>query len=198
MPRPKQATATSFQTGAGLYELTLIIILLSIFVLVAIDRVWRYRISAEEVGVAHVEGAIRSALGIEVATRVAQGRVSSIAELHHSNPIQLLTQGEGEQAPFGITAGQPPHNYLGELDEVDEEAIAPGNWYFNRNTGTLVYRVLFEENFETELEPPARINFRLERRYNDINSNGHFDSDSDQITGIYLTSEAPYRWILEE
>lgn len=186
------------QSGAGLFELVVIVILIVTFVLVAVDRIWRYRIHAEEAGVAHVVGSLRSALGIEVARRVAQGRVNTIAELHHSNPIQLLIQPEGEATPYGIVAGQPPRNYLGELTDIKEQDIAPGNWYFHSDTGTLVYRVLFDQNFETSLIGPAQIRYRLERRYNDLNNNGRFDPGSEHLTGIYLHSAAPYQWIQEE
>jgi general secretion pathway protein G len=71
------------------------------------------------------------------------------------NPAALLT------AETGLT----PEGYRGAADDVDPAAVAPGAWYFDRATKTLIYRVRCAEGFQSPLSGPARLRLCLRRAH---------------------------------
>ncbi|GAB4350672.1 MAG: hypothetical protein Kow006_13670 [Gammaproteobacteria bacterium] len=170
------------ERGFSLLELAVVVSLISILVVVAFDRIWSLRAEAERVAVAQVVGAIRSALGIEVARRVLREGVETLAELDGANPMPLLAQ--------------VPPGYRGELTDRELGSVGPGEWYFDKTRGRLGYRVRFAEAFESELSGD-RAEYRVMLRYEDRNGDRRFDRDHDSIQGLDLVAAGRFRWIVE-
>ncbi len=168
----------------SLRELLIIIFLLIIFIMVAMEKIWELRVAAERTAVTVMLGNMRSALGIEVARLAAQGRVQEIARHDGGDPMLVMRQ--------------PHPNYLGHISNADPAAIPGYNWYYDVDKGLLVYRVANEEAFETPLEGPARILFRLRLSFHDADGDGRYDHGIDAIRGLDVVSLHPYRWRLEE
>lgn len=161
--------------SVSLIELVVVVILISIFVAVAIDRIWPLRVAAEKTAVTEVRGALESAIGITVAGRIARGEpLAAIARLAGSNPMHLLAA--------------PPPNYVGSFRHPDRHRIPAGSWYFNRETRTLVYVVRFARHFITPLAGRKRIRFRVEAVYRGRNRR------PDDLAGIRLVTLNRYAW----
>lgn len=177
MPGPRRPAR---QGGFSLLELAVVTALIAVLIAIAAPRLWKLRVQAERVAVARVVGGIRSALGLEAAEQAVRGGLQGLHALHGTNPMALLAQA--------------PHNYLGAFDHPDPAAIDGGHWYFDRGRGLLVYRVLFDEHFQTSLEGPARARFKLRFDFSDNNGNVAFDAGVDGVSGLDLQPQEPYRW----
>lgn len=168
---------------ASLSELAILVSLIAIFIYIAANRIWELRVIAEKTGMEHTIAAIHSALGTTLATVVVREGVEGIASLDGTNPMNLLDP--------------PPSNYIGELETPVPSDIEGPAWYYDLSQQALVYRVLAEEQFLTELSDPPRARFRLQLSYEDLNGNGRYDSRSEILSGLKLTELEPYSWKLE-
>lgn len=161
-------------------ELAIAVVIVGVLIGILIERGNALMVQAEQTGVEQVEGQIRAAIGLAVASRVAKGQLAAAAGLAASNPMNLLQT--------------PPPNYLGALSDADPAQIAPGHWYFDMRSGYLVYRVKHADDFATSLRGPARAEFEIRLRYRDANDNGRYDAGEDILYGVNFTRVAPFSW----
>lgn len=171
------------QKGFTLLEMVIVIILISFLGLIILDRVWKYRVYAEEAAVTATIGNIRSALGLEVAKLAVRGQTQKISAFESTNPMILLAQA--------------PHNYIGEISD-SEKIKNKGIWYFDKNDLTLNYIVSYTEQFKSNVSGIKRTRHQLKMVYSDNNKNKRFDKGIDYINGLDLISLEPYKWILEK
>jgi hypothetical protein len=128
------------------YQLALVSILILIFIVVAVDRIWRLRAEAERLAVFYTLAAIQSSLAGQLAQLAAQRHVDGLNRLHRSNPIELV---------------QPPRNYHGILESLTIPPDQSG-WYFVEDEGVLAYRAQFDKFLTTSYPFAPIIRFRLE------------------------------------
>ncbi|MDJ0861044.1 MAG: prepilin-type N-terminal cleavage/methylation domain-containing protein [Gammaproteobacteria bacterium] len=166
------------QGGFTLFELAIVVAIISTLAILAIDRIWALRMDAERAAVAQVVGSLRSALGLEVASRAVRNGLRSVPELEGSNPMALMAQ--------------VPPGYLGELEQVDAALLDGGQWYFDPGDGALVYLVRFRGSFETTLQAPQRLRFRIVLRYEDVDESSRFEPARDRVHGLDLIPMEPY------
>jgi len=91
------------------------------------------------------------------------------------NPVALLKE----------ETGLEPSGYLGELEKVDPEEIAPGHWYFDLSQRALIYRLRSTDGFESALSGPARVRFCIR------------EAVKGKVVGapLHLEPCEPYRWM---
>jgi prepilin-type N-terminal cleavage/methylation domain-containing protein len=155
------------ERGFSLLELLIVIVIVSILIVAAIDRLLALRYEAERSTVQSVIGALKSALYIEFAASAARKRAPPVA----GNPMSLLSE--------------RPETYAGEFFGPDPAAFAPGTWYFDSRDASLVYLVRFPEQFTTTLAGPARL--RLAVR-------GDYHAADGKLVGLKLVPLEPYYW----
>lgn len=175
----KNIINTNKQHGFTLLELVVVIVVISILGLFAIDRIFAIRIAAERASVKQIVGIIKSALGLEVARLALDGKMSLVAKLDKSNPMELLAQ--------------KPNNYIGEKTDKDK-IVEPGVWYFDKKQKALIYNVRYSENFITSLKGLPRIRHRIKLVYHDRNENNRFDAYYDGIGGLDLLPVEKFSW----
>lgn len=156
--------------------------LIIVFAGITTAQIWKLRVVAEEVAVAHMVGTLRSALAMQVVERVTSRGVAAVEQLAGINPIPLLRK-------------EPP-NYVGELDGPDPARIPGYSWYFDRTSRQLIYRVQNGERLDTRLDGPARIRFRVELSFEDRDGNGRYSRGLDRLSGVDVKPVEPYRWEL--
>jgi type II secretory pathway pseudopilin PulG len=160
----------SRERGFSLLELTIVVGIVAFMFYVALDKLLALAVQAEQVSVLQMEGSLQSALGIQVAYQLAQGKsVGELASMEGMNPLRLLSN--------------RPSNYLGELDHPNPAAIEGGHWYFDSSAKELVYRVNHDRYFRDSLGQPARIEYQVQVK----RSNG-------SIVGVALVTLTPYQW----
>lgn len=166
--------------GFSLLELVIVITLVILLFLVAFDRLMPLRGDAEAAHVATVVGGLRSAVGLEAAQRVVDQGLAALADLEGSNPMEFLQEW--------------PDTYVGAVENVHENEIEPGTWYFDRESGTVGYRVRFPEYLQQAPSPPVDLRWRIHLQYEDRNGNGQFDPQIDGARGLRLQPVDNYRW----
>ena len=132
--------------GFTLFELVGIILLVSALSLLLYDRFLGYQALAEKTAMEMTVINMRSGLRLRVAELMMGGKMKEIAGLVHENPITWL-------------AASPP-NYIGALQNPEQNAI-PGNaWYFDTNRHELIYMPGRDNIFTTEPHATA-LRFRV-------------------------------------
>ncbi len=158
--------------GFSLLELVIVIVLISVLLAIAIDRLLLTKARAESTAMEQMVGTLRSAITIRVAELIARARVGEVAALVRSNPMRLLAE--------------RPRNYLGELFGPDASILHAGNWFFDARDHALCYLVESTDYFESGLPPPARACFAVEP----------IDPAGETLRGVRLVEVAPYEWRL--
>lgn len=161
-------------------ELLLAVVMMSVLLGVAIDRLIFLQIRAERIAMEQMVGIMRSGLYIRVAELLARNELAQIPALADSNPVERLAQ--------------PPPNYRGELFGPDPASIERGNWYFDSRDRLLVYVVDNVDAFDTALPPPPRARFRVVLVFDDLNKDGRYDAGVDSLRGVRLTEAEPFTW----
>jgi prepilin-type N-terminal cleavage/methylation domain-containing protein len=166
--------------GFSLFELLIVVVIVSVLLVVAIDKLLVLRFEAERAAVQTVIGALRSALYIEFAGAAARGELKRMDDAGGSNPMAYLAQ--------------TPEGYAGELYGPDPAVFEPGTWYFDLRDRALVYVVRFPQQFVTSLSGPPRLRLAVEPDYDDLDRNGRFDPGRDPVRGLKLVPREPYYW----
>ena len=164
----------------SLLELVIVIVIISLLLVVAIDRLLRLRFEAERVTVQSVIAALRSGLYIEFAAAAARGQIQHMDGARGSNPMLRLAE--------------KPDGYAGEFFGADPVLFEPGTWYFDTRDRALVYLVRFPERFVTPLAGPPRARLAVEPDYDDLDGNGRFDPGRDPVRGLKLVPLEPFYW----
>jgi len=166
--------------GFSLLELVIVIVIISLLLTFAIDRLLLLRVEAERVAMQQTLGSLRSGLSIGVAELISRGRPMDAAKSVGSNPMNRLAE--------------KPDNYLGELYGPDPAALEPGSWYFDSRDRVLVYLVRNAEYFSSPLPGPARARFAIRPDFDDRNGNGRYDPAVDELRGLRLAALEPFSW----
>lgn len=166
--------------GFSLFELLVVVVIISILFVVAISRLISLQVDAERVVMESTVGAIRSGLGIKVAESIVRQNVAGLPAYEDRNPMNLLAE--------------VPKNYLGELEGADLHSLEKGSWYFDLPSRTLVYLVDNTGYFSGGVDDPPRVRFKIRLVYTDANGNGAYDSGVDAIEGLRLATMEPYQW----
>jgi general secretion pathway protein G len=167
--------------GFSLFELLVVIVIVSILMVIAISRLLALQVDAERVVMESTVGALRSALGIKVAESIVKQKVSTLPAYEDSNPMNLLAE--------------VPGNYLGEMEGTDLHILGKGSWYFDKPAKVLVYIVDNTGYFFGGIDDPPRIRFKVRLVYTDTNGNGVYDSGVDPIEGLRLAVLETYKWV---
>lgn len=178
-----RALYSNAQKGFTLLEMVIVITLIGFLAIIVLDRLWKYRIYAEEAAVIATVGNIRSALGLEVAQLAVRGHAYKIPSLANTNPMHLLTQ--------------KPYNYLGEF-KGNTSIIETGAWYFDTTDKTLNYIVSFPNNFKSNVKGIKRTRHQVKVIFTDNNKNNRFDKNIDSISGLDLVAKESYLWKIEK
>ena len=169
------------ERGFSLIELTVVIVIVTLLLTLAISRLLALQVDAERVAMEGVAGTLRSAIGIKVAEFIVKQNMRGLEALEGSNPMDRLAE--------------LPSNYLGALDGPDPKVLADGNWYFDTQSRVLVYLVRNKGFFEGGLSDPPRARYAIRLVYTDRNGNGTYDVAADTVEGVRLAPMEPYRWV---
>ena len=128
--------------GFTLYEFAIVVAITAALSTILLHRMDGYRRAAEDAAARHTVAALRTALQVEVARALAQGRADSLATLAAQNPMRLLAR--------------PPADYLGEFALSEQGRVARHGWVFDPRDKILVYLTSERERFASgKSELPA-------------------------------------------
>ena len=162
--------------GFTLFELIIVIIIISVLGVVLLDRFWRYQEQAEKVAMEQLVGTIKSALSIQVSGLLGKGQLAAVPQLVHENPINWLTE--------------KPGNYLGEYFDPKPGELEAGNWYFDLKDRALVYIPQRHEHFIPAKGARKWVRYKLALVHNP--SRGM--ESPPELGGVVLGITTPYKW----
>jgi prepilin-type N-terminal cleavage/methylation domain-containing protein len=179
-PVQGRAAALARRGGFTLIELLVVVCVVAVLFGVALDRLLRYQELAERTALEQNLAAINVALTSKFAALIVAGRGEAIAQEAGANPVHLLVRA--------------PENYLGELYAPAPDSLPRRSWYFDRQSGELVYvpgrtRYLTAGagqerglRFRVLLSEPAASSVAAGLR---------------ELRQPYVAARAPYRWVIE-
>jgi len=165
------------QRGLTMLELAVTILVISAVGLVALHYYYKLMVDIERTTMERDLSAMRSAIGLQIAAHYAGGRMVELESWTGGNPMELLVE--------------PPENYRGVIEQVDLE-LKKGRWYFDKSRGILIYLARNRLYFESELESPARAEFRLEALFLERQQG---ETIHRTVNGLELKTVHPYRWV---
>lgn len=163
------------EQGFTLIELAVVVCIVAILFTVAIDKYLDLLVDVERATMEQNLGAMRSAVALQMASRLVKGNSEGAAAMAGENPMRYMSE--------------TPFNYLGELDSPDPAAIAEGNWYYDTRLQAMVYRVRNDAFFRTPLDGPPRARFRIEPVF-DENA-----SQKEYLAGLVVRPLETYKWL---
>lgn len=164
------------QSGFTLFELIVVVAILSILIAALLSRVTFYQEQAEKTAMVGIEGAIQSALVMQYGRLVVNGMESKAGALATSNPMSLLSR--------------PPRNYAGEFYDPTPASVTRGNWMFDLKSHELIYVLNRSDHFTPGKDGQRWIRFRVELQYEP----GLKAADKEGLAGVVFEPVAPYRW----
>ncbi len=187
-------------------ELTAAVVIIGILMGTFMDRGLRIFAMAEQRALQASVLNINTALTIMFYQLMAGNRVSEAAQWQHGNPLELIQsremlvevdtiQSHPELARLSALSVGLGSRYLGEYANLEPGEVRGGQWYFDLDDATLVYRIRNTEFFQSELADPPRIRFRLELEFDDLNGDGQYNPDLEFPSGAALRPVDDYQWI---
>lgn len=163
--------------GYTFLELLIVIAIISILIAVALDRYSKLLVDVERTSMEHDLGVMRSAIGMQTAEHFLNGNMAGLQLLVNSNPMDLLAE--------------KPKRYLGVVSHQEAEEIEEGNWYYDSDINALIYTVIHDQYFVSELKP-ARARFKIYPVYSE-KKQGTVKKTFQ--SGLTLRPMEPYRWL---
>lgn len=153
MPGFLQSAIRNPQSSRGftLFELVVVVIIISVLLGLFISRVMFYQELAEKTAMEQVVGTVQSALTLQYAQILTRGKPSDVPAMAIENPMNWLQK--------------KPRNYAGEFYDATPLSAVPGNWLFDLKTRELVYIVQHTEHFKPGKDGKRWIRFHVVSGY---------------------------------
>lgn len=179
------------QSGFTLFEMVVVICSIAILYVVAEQRMNDLPAAAERANFRGVLEQIKTGVQFETFNRMSQGKTGSLHDMVGANPMDYLLE--------------PPSNYLGELAQVTDAVRRRNAWYYEQDSGELVYVVggssIQDVRVVIATVPVnlGQIRFRIQSVYKNENNEMKIDG-RDAITpdmdweGVLLLPVHEYNW----
>lgn len=155
--------------GFTLYELIVVVIIISVLAGVLLDRMRYYQEYAKKTAMDVTLRNMRNGLRLQVADLMTRDRMGEAGKLLKQNPITWLDR--------------PPPNYIGELAAPRADSIPPGNWYFDLSAHELVYLPDDHQFFDYPASTGKALHFRVMAITSSKEKNG---SANPKVEGLSL------------
>jgi len=176
-PLQGRAQALARARGFTLIELLVVVWVVALLFGVGLERLLRYQELAERTAVEQNLAAINVALTSKFAALIAAGRGELIEREVGANPVDLLAR--------------PPENYLGELYSAPEPPT-PRSWYYDRQSGDLVYVANRNRYLAVSGQPVERLRFSIV-----LSPASPQESGIRELRQPFIQPRLPYMWAIE-
>lgn len=165
--------------GFTLFELILVIAIVSVLVGVFLERFVSYQELAEKTAMEQVVGTVQSALVLQFAQIQTRGQASDVAAMVIDNPMRYLQK--------------KPRNYAGEFYGATPSSAESGNWIFDLKSREMIYLVQHKEHFQSGKDGNDWIRFRVTLQYEEPLSGNQRDTEN-ELVGIVFEPVQGYHW----
>lgn len=165
--------------GFSLLELLVASILISILATVLLNRLRFYQEAAEKANVEYTISALKSALRVQRATMMVEGRMRDLALIEKQNPMDWLEE--------------KPANYVPAIDDQDSKEKCTGCWYFDQRSRAVVYRPVRGDYLQPDSSGEKRIRLRV-KTLRGLAEASSLSNDEGVIIRVSLEEVEPYKW----
>jgi prepilin-type N-terminal cleavage/methylation domain-containing protein len=165
-------------SGFTLFELIIVVCLVSIMAGLLLNRLQVYQEAAEKAAMQQTAAAIKSALQMRVASYMINGRDKEIENLRNENPVNWLQE--------------PPADYAGEFYADAYVRVKPGSWYWNLSRRELVYVVNLGSNFKPADDGRKWVRYRVSIEYESAQQQGA--PPRKVLSAVSFAPVRPYVW----
>ena len=170
--------AVGRQAGFTLFELIVVVCIVSILAGILFDRLQVYKEAAEKVAMQQTAVAIKSALQMRVAAYMIGGRDKDIENLRDENPVNGLQE--------------RPENYAGEYYADAYARVRPGSWYFDLTRRELIYVINLGDNFKPGPDARKWVRYRVRIGYEEVPEKGA--PPRKVLSAVSFAPVQPYVW----
>ncbi|WP_210398006.1 hypothetical protein [Motiliproteus sediminis] len=169
--------------GFTKFELVICILVIVVVATALYSRYMALVADAERAAFRGVMGWLQAGVNVRMSLALSDGDLSELQQLEGSNPMALVAE-----------VMSLPSNYLGVLDDEAAARARPGNWYFDRDRGLLVYRFRYQSTAEGFTRAAdERLGFRLKVNYRPAANQGRA-----AVSGLVLQAVGPDQWQLAD
>lgn len=147
----RRAAPAHPQPGFTLFELIVVICLVSVLAGILLKRLHTYQEAAQKAAMQQTAAAIKSALQMRVAAYMINGRDREIESLRDENPVDWLQE--------------KPQNYAGQFFADGYARVKPGSWYFDQSKHELIYVPDLDAHFKRGPDGRKWIRYRTRIEY---------------------------------
>lgn len=165
--------------GFSLFELMVVVMVISLLGLVLLDRLSVYQEQAEKSAMEQTVTILRVALVIRTGEMRTSGQDSKIAGMTAENPMGWLSR--------------KPANYAGEFDGAAVN-IPEGSWYFDSHDQALVYKVKHKRRLGGEAGEKGEIRFRVKADDSESTKGSANSAVDSRIGALLIQAVPPYIW----
>jgi len=166
--------------GFTLIEFAMVVCIIAILATLLLNRLVFYNEQAEKVAMEQTLGTLRSALHLQVASYLLNGKSTQIAQLAEQNPMNWLAE--------------KPNNYAGEFYTPKPGIVATGSWYYDVPSKSLIYLAHHHEYLHVSPDRSYRLQFRVKLLRNMQLAQDGGKSGENVIDGVVLEPVVNYQW----
>ena len=159
----------------SLFELVVVITLISIVAVELFSRLQAYREIAEKSAKKQTVVMLRTALNFKMAAYIAKGRFQELGRLENDNPMNWLSR--------------HPTNYVGEYFNPQPGDIPDGKWYFDLAKRELVYLIDQGTLFVTYSDDKKQVRYQVVLIWKDLEEP---ETTHRELAGIVLRTVKAY------
>lgn len=146
---------------------------------------------------------INTALHYQAALAIMRNEYEKIELLKKINPLEDIYS-NSDTSDFSEKLNNvllktvvvvKPTNYGGIYYPNQITSLEKGQWYFDLEENLVIYIIRNDEFFDSELEGPSRLRFRIILDYDDLNANNQFEPDIDKFKTMGMVTIDDYQWV---
>ena len=166
------------QGGFTLFELIVVICIVSVIAGILLNRLEVYKEAAEKASMKQTAAAIKSALQMRVASYLINGRDNEIEKLRDENPVSWLQE--------------KPEGYAGEFHADAYARVKPGSWYYDLSRRELIYVINLGDDFKPGADGRKWVRYRVRIDYDEMPLPG--DPKRKVLSAVTFVPVEPYVW----
>lgn len=169
--------------GSSRLELLVAATVIGVFAAVLLDRLAFYQEAAEKARVEYTISILKSALRMQMATMLAEGRAGDYALLARQNPLDWLEETATDSKYVSVAAGSTAAKKMA------------GHWQFEADSRTLTYWPVRDEHLQKDAVGYKRIRLHVKaiRDTPLLHSDVPVEPSKEAVISVRLVVE-PYQW----
>ncbi len=168
------------QSGFTLFELIVVIVIISVLAATFLNRVLYYQEQAEKTAMVGVAAAIQTALILQYGRMMIHGQEAEAPTLAVENPMNWLQK--------------KPENYAGEFYAPTPASVHAGNWIFDLKSRELIYIPSMTGHLAPGRDGYKWVRYKVILEYDSAHTPAGRTDESRSFAGVLFDQVEPNLW----